>query len=657
MTTPAQPVQRHAPFVAGLILIGAAALAYHNTFSVPFIFDDNSSIAENPTIRSLATAWSPPAGGGHTVSGRPFLNFTLALNYTTHGTAVWGYHLLNLLIHVAAGCTLFGVVRRTLVFGGTGGAPLDGVRGRPQGTPLQKDATWLAFAIALIWTLHPLQTQSVTYIVQRAESLVSLMYLLTLWCFIRSVDFCLISKGGSAWNRWSVAAWLSCLLGMMSKEVMVSAPVMVALYDRIFVAGSWREVWARRKWFHAALAATWLLLAWLVNGTAGRGGTAGLGTAVSPVSYALTQADAIVQYLRLALWPRPLVFDYGKGLVSGWGEVGWQLGLVAGLGLASLWAAGRGRAVGWVGLFFFAVLAPSSSFVPVVTQTMSEHRMYLALAAPVALLMVGLYQVLGRKSVAIGLVAAVALGAATVRRNHDYRTELAIWEDTVVKRPANIRALAALASIHQAAGRLEESRALLQEAVRIAPQSVEMHNNLGNAWMKAGNWAEAARCFEHALALKPDEPYALNNLGNALLQAGRGGEAIAQFEAALRAKPDFAEPRYNLANTLAQAGRTAEALTHYDYYLRAKPDDVEARSNYAATLQLTRRFADAVMQLEFAVRQRPADAELQNNLGTALAQAGQPAEALRHFEEALRLKPDFAGAKANRERARAAMGR
>jgi Flp pilus assembly protein TadD len=439
---------------------------------------------------------------------------------------------------------------------------------------------------------------------------------------------------------------------MASKEVMVSAPVMVALYDRIFVAGSWREVWTRRRGLHLALIATWIVLAWLVIGTAGRGGTAGLGTAMSPWSYGLTQIGAIVHYLRLAIWPQPLVFDYGKSLVAGWTDVWWQTLVLLPLAVGSIWAAWQGRALGWLGVFFFAVLAPSSSIVPVVTQTMSEHRMYLALAAVVTLAVMSLYVFVGRKSLAVWLVVAGVLGAATYHRNQDYRTELAIWEDTVVKQPVNIRALAALGAIHQAAGRLIEARTLLQEAVRLAPESVEAKNNLGNAWMKAGNWTEAETCFRQALALEPDEPYALNNLGNALLQQGHQAEAVTRFQEALRTKPDFPEPRFNLANTLAQTGRPMEALAYYDQYLQLKPDDVEARSNYASTLEMVRRFDEAVAQLEIAVKHRPADAEVQNNLGAALAQAGRPAEALRHFEQALRLNPDFVGARKNLERAR-----
>jgi protein O-mannosyl-transferase len=619
-----------------LTILGGVLLAYHNTFSVPFLFDDNSSIRDNPTLRSLVAAWAPPTAGGLTVSGRPFLNFTLALNFQLSGTAVWSYHLLNLLIHAAAGCTLFGVVRRTLLL--------------PKLAPrLGRDAGLLALAVALLWTVHPLQTESVTYIVQRAESLVGLMYLLTLWGFIR------VTEPGAA-RSWAPLAFLACLLGMATKEVMVTAPVMVALYDRMFLATSWREVFEKRGRVHLALGATWLLLAWLVLGTGNRGGTAGLGGAASPWAYALTQVGAVVHYFRLALWPQPLVFDYGKSLATGPGEVWGQALVLLPLLAASGWAAWRGRAAGYAGLFFFAVLAPSSSFVPVVTQTMNEHRVYLALAGVVTLAVAGLYTLWGRRSFAVFAVLAVALTAATVRRNQDYRTELALWEDTVLKRPGNARALAALGAIHQAAGRLDQALAMLQEAVRVAPDSAEAQNNLGNVWMKLGRWTEAADCFRQALVLQPDEPFALNNLGNALLQLDRAPEAIAQFEAALRAKPDFTEPRYNLANTLAQTGRLPEATVHYAEFLRLRPHDAEARSNYGQVLSALGRGPEALTQFEAAVLLQPANAQLHNNLGAALAAAGRPAEALEEFHAAIKLDPNFQEAQMNAARAARALG-
>jgi len=152
----------------GSVIAAGAIAVYSRTFSVPFLFDDGPAIVDNRTIRHLSTAFWPAPDT--TAGGRPILNLSLAINYAISGTAVWSYHALNLAIHVLAGLTLFGIVRRTL-------APRAG-----------SAASLTAFSAALLWTLHPLQTESVTYIVQRAESLMGLFYLLTLYCFIRGAE-------------------------------------------------------------------------------------------------------------------------------------------------------------------------------------------------------------------------------------------------------------------------------------------------------------------------------------------------------------------------------------------------------------------------------------------------------------------------------------
>jgi len=313
---------------------------------------------------------------------------------------VRSYHAVNLAIHLLAALTLFGLLRRTLArMGGAGSAG----QGRPTPPPdthlpapgpsagalaaagdaaRQSDAAALAFAIALLWALHPLQTEAVTYVVQRAESLAGLFFLLTLYGFVRAVE----SGKPPRARHWFLASIVTCLLGMASKEVMVSAPLIVLLYDRTFVAGSFAEACRRRGRYYAGLAATWLLLAWLVLGTAGRGGTAGLGTPVPWSAYALTQGQAIVRYLQLAAWPHPLVFDYGTSVVRSWVEAWWQTtAVLALLGLA-IWALFKKPRTGFLAAAFFVILAPTSSVVPVATQTMAEHRMYLPLVSVITLL-------------------------------------------------------------------------------------------------------------------------------------------------------------------------------------------------------------------------------------------------------------------------------
>ena len=354
----------------GLIVLATIG-AYYNSFGGVFVFDDATSIAENPTIQHLWPIWevlSPP-GKGVTVQGRPVINFSLAVNYALGGLSVWGYHALNLAVHILAGLALFGLVRRTLL--------LPGLKGR-----FQSSATALALAVALIWTLHPLQTESVTYIIQRAESIMGLFYLLTFYCAVRGFT--------SARRRWWYAAAVAaCALGMGSKEVMVSAPLMVLVYDRLFVADSFRSLFRRRWGFYVALAATWGILALLVISAGNRSNTAGFGLRMSCWDYAQTQFGYIIRYLRLCFWPRPLVFDYGNDIVgdpSGIIPYAVAVGvLVAGTAVGLYFRSW----LGFLGAWFFAILAPSSSVIPIATEVAAEHRMYLPLAAVVALVVVG----------------------------------------------------------------------------------------------------------------------------------------------------------------------------------------------------------------------------------------------------------------------------
>lgn len=617
--------------MVGLMLSGVTVVTYISTLAVPFLFDDYLSIPENPTIRRFATAWLPPAEDGITVSGRPLLNLSFALNYGISGNAVWSYHLLNVLIHVAAGCVLFDLVRRTLL--------------QPRlAEHFGADAMPIAAVAAQLWLLHPVQTESVTYIIQRAEALAGLMYLLTLWAFVRATT-------PGAMRAWLAATWLLCLLGMAAKETMVTAPVMILFYDRIFMTDSWREVWQRRGRLHLALAVSWVLLAVLILNTGSRGGTVGFDGAISAGSYALTQIHAVVHYLRLAFWPYPLVFDYGTWVVGGWRDVVWQALLLFPLIGATLWALARNRPVGYLGAFFFALLAPTSSFVPVQTQTISEHRMYLALAAPMVLVVVLLYRTWGRWALFAGCFLGIALGGLTIARNQDYRTETSIWEDTTRKRPQNARAFTNLGTIYQKHNRFDEALEVLLHATRIAPRDAEAWNNLGSVRIAREEWDLAIEAFRRSLALKPEAGFVRSNLGMVLNRSGRPEEAIPELEEALRQKPDIDSTRRYLAALLVQRHRPAEAAVHFATYLRNQPDDVKVRATYGSVLLTLGRVPEALQEFETALRQSPDDAELHNTFGIALARAGRVTEALPHFQEALRLKPDYAEARRNAEHA------
>jgi tetratricopeptide (TPR) repeat protein len=685
-------------WLACVVIVLATLAAYHNSFSGPFILDDLSAITANPSIKHFVSALSPPANS--TAAGRPLLSLSFALNYALGGFNVWGYHAFNLLVHTLAGLTLFGVVRRTLLFPsgcGQGVPTLQRAKMRGGDTPptteyFEADATLLALAVAVLWTVHPLQTEAVTYISQRAESLMGLFYLLTLYCFLRSVENRYQasgvryqetrirsheqgirskekpSEGGSnsalqsfsssvLW--WRLASIFCCLLGSMTKENIVTAPVIILLYDRTFVAGTFREA-CRLHWrYYLGLAATWMLLACLMVSLNQRG--VGFDQGVSWWHYALTSCRSVVLYLKLTVWPHPLVLDYGSTIIRHATDVlpyGLILFALLAVVVIALW---RRPVIGFAGAWFFIILVPTSSVVPVALQPMAEHRLYLSLAAVVVLVVLGLYRLIGRRSLLVCAVAAVGLGWLSVQRNKDYRSELTMWSDTVAKCPDNERALYNLGNLlAKTPNRGPEAIAAFQAALQINPDYAEAHNNYGNALLKLpGRLADAIAQFQTALRLNPGYADAHNDLGTALLDLpGRLPDAIAQYEAALQIKPDYVEANYNLGNALAQSGRLSDAIAHYETAVRIAPDLVEVHISLGRTLaQIPGRLPDAIAEYEIALRLQPDSVETHYNLGNVFFQANQLSDALGEYQIAIQLKPDYAEAHNNLGNALAELGR
>lgn len=608
------------------MIVLATVAVYRGTLSVPLIYDDHLWITWNPSIqhlRSLAAVLSPPAGS--VVSGRPVLSLSLALNYAASGNSAWSYHLANLVVHILAALTLLGIVRRTLAF-------------RPDLVPSSRDRVIPAFAVALLWAVHPLQTESVTYVVQRAESLMGLFYLLTLYCFIRGVQ----EQGSRTWRLLCV---LCCLLGMGTKEVMVTAPLAVLAYDRTFVAESFRGALRLRWRLYAGLASTWVLLALLAADLRGRG--VGFGLGYGWWSYGLTECWVIVHYVLLAVWPHPLVFDYGTDIVGTLRQALPWACVLAALVAGTLYAFARRSALGFAGVWFLLILAPASSIVPVAFQPMAEHRMYLSLAAVAAVVVAGFWAWLGRLCLPWVLVLASALGACAYERNLAYRNEISIWSDTVLRRPSNARAHIALGSALALEDRNAEAAEQFTEALRIDPGDFEARRNLGLALYHMGRSDEALAEYRRIAAPKPDSAPLHFDIALALDRAGRAGEAIGEYERALRLDPGDGEARTNLGIALFQAGRVAEAVVQYGLALRSLPDSAQVHFNLGMALARLGGIERAIAQYQEAVRLQPGYAEARNNLGILLAETGRVPEAIAQYEEALKIRPDYAMARAN----------
>lgn len=431
-------------FTIPLLLIVAGAAAYADSLSGPFILDDLGCIVMNAHLRGL---WplhdlirSPEPAS--TVDGRPLLSLSLGLNYAFGRLEVMGYHVVNVLIHLGAGLLLYGVVRRTLLL-----PPLSGRYGTV--------APWLAGSAALLWLLHPLHTPAVSYVIQRAESLMALCYLLALYGLVRG---------------HALTAVLACAAGMLAKEVMVTAPVALLLYDRCFLSGSFREAWRSRRRLYLALAATWLVLAACLLGGSRFAGAGEAISGVGPWTYALTECGVILHYVRLCVWPSGLVFDYGWPMARAFpfGAASALLALLA-VTLLAFWKTPR---LGFPAAWFFLVLSPTSSFVPSPDPAV-EYRLYLPLAGLVVLAVIGGHALLSRRPT-LGLLAvlaaALALGTLTHRRNRLYRDPVLLWTDTVAKRPLHARAHRNLGKSLAAKGDLDGAIAHLERAQALNPR-------------------------------------------------------------------------------------------------------------------------------------------------------------------------------------------
>ena len=619
-----------AAWVSAGVIVLAVWVCYRTTLSAPFLFDDFAAISGNPTLRHLTAigeVLSPPNDGSG-VTGRPIVNLSLAVNFALGGLEPRGYHFTNALLHAAAGLALFGLARRTL-------------RLRTMRDRFGAMADPLALAIAMLWTLHPLQTESVTCVIQRTEVLVGLWYLLTLYCFARGLE-----EGAAA--LWHPLACGSCLLGMASKEVMVSAPLLALLYDRTFAAGTFREAIRLRWRTYLGLAATWLLLGFLVmRGGGSRGAAAGFGLGISWWSYALKQCDAIVLYLRLVFWPHPLVLDYGTKVVTRPADIWPQAVLLVGLVSAALISLRRRPSVGFAGMWFFAILAPSSSVVPLVTQTVAEHRMYLPLAAVLALVVVAGFAYGGPRTLLVSLGVVPLLGWSTIRRNGDYATAVGIWADSLAKVGDNNRARVNLAGALRDAGRLPEALELYRKAVEAEPNNAEIYGNISGLFIIAGRYQEAIAPAEKAVKLKPSLVEAHVNLGSALGSLGRHREAITHLRAALALDPRLDYVRGNIAHALIQLGEFEEAIVHCRLAVRENPDSVAGHAGWGEALLGLKRPAEAIVHCQTAVRLQPENIDAHVNLATAYFDAGRPTEAIEQYRTAIRLAPNNAGIRSN----------
>jgi len=556
----------------GVIL--ATVWAYMPALSGPFVFDDLVEIALNP---SMARLWPPtvPMFEGGKLPHRPLPYLSFAIDRAIHGLDTRGYHLVNLAIHLANGWLIGWLV----------------ARGSQRAAPARWDAAsarWLGLAVAAIWLLHPLCTQAVAYIYQRMESLGAMAILGTLACFEKSLD-------SARPSRWRAAAVAASAAGMACKETAVVAPLLVLLYDLLIVHGgdfgSWRKTWRFSRSFHAALAATWLVLAGVIFSQAGRYSEFRDGSEAAAVGsglYLLNQCPVLLHYLKLALWPASLCLDHDWPVNRSWIGLLPMFAAITAVFAVAIGIARRFPGIAFLMLGWFLLLAPTSSLIPVADLCV-EHRMYLPLAMLVTLVVLALDAAAStmagggrRTALLVGCAAAMALPLlmATQMRAGDYASRIGIWQDTVIKAPNNPRAWLSVGWIVLGSGDEIRAETLIGEALKRRPDYADALFQMGNA-VRSRDPSAAVEWYRRSLAIRPDEINCRNNLA-ALLGMRNDPSAEDHLRVVLATDPNNVEALCNYGNLLLGRGEIDAARGLFAKAVALNPADEIARRNLQA---------------------------------------------------------------------------
>ena len=630
--------------LAALCAVGGAA--YANTFQAPFVLDDWNNILDNPFIRWTQLDFESVR---FTVSNaplaRPVAYLTFALNHWLGGYEVAGYHAVNLAIHLANAWLVYALARITL-------RRLPHLS--PQASPAPAaPAVWLALAAALVFVAHPLQTQSVTYIVQRMNLLCALFYLSALLAFIRGR----LAASGPRAAGWYALALLAGALALGSKENAATLPLAAWLYDWFFL----RDL---RRGRGAELALL-LIVALFAGLFVGRGGTGLLDHSARAFTLwerLLTQPRVVMLYVSLIALPLPgrlnLAHDvaFSRGLLDPATTLA-SLAAIAALLVLAVRVAKRRRLASFAILWFFLHLAIESTIFPI--ELVFEHRTYLPLVGVCLWLAVPLSRAASlRPRLAVGAAAAVvaALSIATFVRNATWGSEIGLWSDAAAKSPELMRAHTNLGVALWRAGRHEEALAAYDRALSIAPDSAELHYDRVFSLRALGRNQEAESELDLVLHLAPEHAGAHHLKGEEALRRGDLGTAIVHLRNALTANNRVAATHHLLGVALLARGEIDEAAPSLQAAARLDPRLAPASRKAFASASASRglvRLADgdargALMDLRAALAAHPDDALAANGLAWILATSSDaslrdPPEAVRAAEWAVNARPDDPG--------------
>lgn len=656
---------------------------YSNTWNSSFHLDDDINIVENHAIqiRSLSPSALIRAGFESPLPNRFVANISLALNYYTGGLQVLGYHVVNFLIHLANAGLVYLFLYLTLTL------PLFQKKISRPGR--------IAAITALLWAVHPIQTQVVTYIVQRMTALAAFFYLIAFIFYIQGRK---ARENEKAWAQWYLGAAGAAALGFGSKETVFMFPVMVIFYDILFFCRLNRARIKRAApvYFLLTIGIAALGLVYLggVRGpieTFTEGVSRQYGVDTFPLDIRLlTESRVVIYYLSLLLAPHPsrlnLDYDFSPSYTL-FDPPTTLLAILslAGFLLAALYNAKKRPLFSFFVLWYLGNLFLESSFLQL--DLVFEHRLYLPSISFFLGIALGLEQL--RKwefasripTAALALMALISFETVWgIERNLVWKNEISLWEDTVMKSPLKARPYKALGTAYAEAGRLDEAIEALQQALRINGDYAKARTNLGVVYYKKGEvgkaidefersikmnekdalsyynlaniftdqdrWDDAIAAYKKAVEILPNESMIRHNLAYALNRKGMAKEAIEEYLEALREGNSLAPTHKNLAALYLEGGELEEAAGHYREAILIAPNDLGSRLALGRLYKKEMRFDLAIKEYEAAIHLKP-DGAIYYALGMVFDQKGDWGRAIEAYQRALEMDPRRAEAAVN----------
>ncbi|UCD83831.1 MAG: tetratricopeptide repeat protein [Deltaproteobacteria bacterium] len=625
--------------VLGLLVVISVTI-YYNSLDTSFHFDDHYAIEENRNIKNLSDIRTIATFN----RTRPLLFLTFALNYYFSGLDTWGYHLVNLLLHIFNGCLIYFIISITY----KNFISPDRRIGRQENT--------IALLSSLLFVIHPIQTEAVSYIISRSSLLSTFFYLLGVFLFIQFND-----KNEEDVKHWLfyLGSILCFILGMLTKEILITLPVILIIYDYCFISSTnYREFLPRLRRYHlpflSIMIGFFFFRYFLV-------GTLGNPTDVRPVvTNVITEGRVIVNYFRLLVFPVHLNPDPDFPISRSLMDKSIIISIIIFLFLLtiSLRLYLSNRTIFFGASWFFITILPTSSIIPL-RDVMAEHRLYLpsiGFFLVSSVVMNAGFEFSQRKLVPIrmknifllGLLTLFSFfGLGTVARNVDWKDEVSLWKDTVKKSPNKARPHNNFGLALKIDGVPEKAKIHYFRALKLYPDYADAHYNLGLIYYDEGEKDKALKEFKETIRIQADYAKAHYNAGIVLMEKRLFDEAIEEYQKTIHIDPYFVNAYNNLGLVYVRQGLFDQGIEQYRRGLRIDPNSQMLRTNLGSAYYEMGKKGEGEEELKRAIKINPEYMPARLNLAKYYESQNMLDEAITQYQAAIQLKPESVGARIN----------